>query len=294
MNTPIPAGSVVVGVDGSPGGDLALDWAVGIARARHLPLAVAHGTGTPRVTDFAIDMDEANRSLTVGGRQIVDRAVRTAEAGRHDLQVISRVAVEDPRQMLLDLGEDAAMVVVGVRGHGPLTGLLLGSVSTAVAGRTRCPVVVARTSPEMSGHDDRPVVLGVDGVSSTSAVDLAFELASWENRPLLAVRALGHDLDSQYYHLISLDQIAGVRREFEVRVAEALAGHAEKYPDVHVRTSLVVDSPAHALRDASKGAFAVVVGTRGRNVVASRLLGSVSRSVVERAESTVIVAPHAV
>jgi nucleotide-binding universal stress UspA family protein len=72
-------------------------------------------------------------------------------------------------------------------------------------------------------------------------------------------------------------------------VGDCLSGTAQKFPDVEVRSRVVVDSPVGALVAASSRAAVVVVGCRGRGTVASRCLGSVSRSVVEMADSTVVV-----
>ncbi|WP_331767934.1 universal stress protein [Embleya sp. NBC_00896] len=56
-----------------------------------------------------------------------------------------------PSEALLETAKRADLLVVGGRGHGGFTGMLLGSVSLALAGRATCPVLVARTP----GHPDR-------------------------------------------------------------------------------------------------------------------------------------------
>jgi nucleotide-binding universal stress UspA family protein len=49
--------------------------------------------------------------------------------------------------ILIEASRTAAMLVVGSRGHGGFTGLLLGSVSAACAERAQCPVLVVHTTP---------------------------------------------------------------------------------------------------------------------------------------------------
>lgn len=47
-------------------------------------------------------------------------------------------------KLLIDLSDDADLLMVGARGHGGFAGMLLGSVSQHVAAHTKCTVVVVR------------------------------------------------------------------------------------------------------------------------------------------------------
>ena len=66
-------------------------------------------------------------------------------------RVSQRVVEGHPAQVLLDAAADAALLVVGSRGRGGFTGMLLGSVSQSVVARAACPVVVVR-APETSSE----------------------------------------------------------------------------------------------------------------------------------------------
>jgi nucleotide-binding universal stress UspA family protein len=80
-----------------------------------------------------------------------------------------------------------------------------------------------------------------------------------------------------------------VTADWDLLLAESMAGYAEKFPDVAFTSKVAQGAAAAALVAASGHASTVVVGARGRSALASRLLGSVSRSVLEHARCTVAV-----
>jgi nucleotide-binding universal stress UspA family protein len=164
--------------------------------------------------------------------------------------------------------------------------LLLGAVSAAVAAHASCPVAVVRRAEE-EGAEPRHVVVGTDGgPASTAALELAFDRASTEGRGLDVVHSwAGHDM---YVDLESDGQRLEHMEEHERMLGEALAGYAEKYPDVIVERHLPETSAVETLLILSVSASAVVVGSRGRTGPRA-LLSSVSRDLVERADCTVIV-----
>jgi nucleotide-binding universal stress UspA family protein len=95
----------------------------------------------------------------------------------------------------------------------------------------------------------------------------------------------GHDI---FVDLETDGQRLEHREEHERMLAEALAGCAEKYPDVVVERHLPETTATETLLSLSGTASAVVVGSRGRTGPRA-LLSSVSRDLVERAACTVIV-----
>jgi nucleotide-binding universal stress UspA family protein len=73
-------------------------------------------------------------------KDTVAKAVDSPDADR----VSQRVVQGHPAQVLVDAAADAALLVVGSRGRGGFTGMLLGSASQHVIARAACPVVVVR------------------------------------------------------------------------------------------------------------------------------------------------------
>jgi nucleotide-binding universal stress UspA family protein len=290
MSLSLVPGSVLVGIDGSAGSYLALTWAATYAQSRRLPLVVVHATGLPVVTDFAIDIAATEDGLLAAGRRATDRAVATVAAKHPTLGVTGHAVVGDPRAVLKQLAEGASTLVLGSRGRGALASLLLGSVSVALAAHAPCPVVVVRPHSEIVAPGHLSVVVGVDGAEDAAdALMLGFELASSQYRPLLVLHALGSAVAYPYADLSAPDVEEQLLEISERLLSDSVRTPAEKFPDVVVHRRSVRETPTEALVAASRSASAVVVGCRGRGPARSHLLGSVSRSVVERAHCTVVV-----
>ena len=285
--TKMKKGSVVVGADGSPGSEAAIEWATRYATARQRPLTLVTATGDPGDSVEILGSAEAARGLleTAGGAS--DPAAGVVERVAPGLDVTVMTPLEDARQALIDLSDRASIIVLGTRGRGPVRVLVLGSVSVAVASHAECPVAVVRPAERDGEGELGHVVVGVDGSpASTAAVDFAFELASMEGREFDVVHCWSsHDtfIDPTSYQQ-RLDQLAA----HEWLLTETLAGYAEKYPDVVVHQHLPDTGPVAGLVELSETASAVVVGSRGRTGPKS-LIGSVSRSLVEHAHCTVVV-----
>jgi nucleotide-binding universal stress UspA family protein len=288
MNTTLRQGAVVVGVDGSAASDSALEWAVEYAVARRRPLTIVNGAGDLSRASGVLGWTEARDALRTSAQEVSEHT--RGVLGRLDapeLEVDVQTPMVDPREALIDLSSRASMVVVGTRGYGPIKALLMGSVSSAVAAHATCPVAVVRpTDRDTDGHTS-PIVVGVDeGPSSAAALAMAFDLASSQDRPLDVVHTWSSNdtfIDRNSY-LQRVEQTEAHERA----LSEALAGYAEKYPDVAVRRHLPDDGPVPALVEMSKDARLLVVGSRGRTGLAS-VIGSVSRDVLEHAHCTVLV-----
>jgi nucleotide-binding universal stress UspA family protein len=78
----------------------------------------------------------------------LDSAAQLAAA--RDIDSVTKLASGDPVDEIVSYADliEADCIVVGSRGHGALTSVLLGSVSRGVLHRARCPVTVVRGAPE--------------------------------------------------------------------------------------------------------------------------------------------------
>lgn len=280
---------VLVGLDGSAASRRAVRWAAQAAGLRHRPLRMMTVFRWPvesyTVAPRAEMPDEAGVRDQV--REMLDGEVRAVRAAHPDLDVRGDFVDGTPAKVLVEQSAGATLTVLGQRGEGGLTGLLLGSVATQVATHASGPVVVVPDEEPGIG----PVVVGVDGSElSEPAIGFAFEEASWRRVELVAVHAwaapgshIEHDRIPRFYNL---DEVIAEERRV---LAESLAGWRVKYPDVSVRPVLAHGAPVPELLSESAGARLLVVGSRGRGGFAGLLLGSTSRSLLHRATCPVAV-----
>ncbi len=147
--------TIVVGVDGSEGSRAALRFAIEEARLRKAKLRVVHSWLLP-LTEVAPDpflleypsyagpdLQELARRLEDAAWTLIDseleRALGTGDPGIE----IERMPFEGAAgAALVDVSEDADLLVVGTRGHGALHGLVLGSVSHQCVSHAVCPVAI--------------------------------------------------------------------------------------------------------------------------------------------------------
>lgn len=87
-----------------------------------------------------IDWD---RQLEVGAEVLAERLAGWAER-YPDVDVEHRLVDGDPAERLVTASETSQLTVVGSHGRGGFSGMLLGSVSSAVVQAARMPVIVAR------------------------------------------------------------------------------------------------------------------------------------------------------
>jgi nucleotide-binding universal stress UspA family protein len=134
---------VLVGVDGSAASELATEIAFDEASRRGVDLVALHAyrdADLPKVLNVQWSDDHP-----IPPQALADRLTRWLER-YPDVTIHPRIVCDNPARHLLEESESAQLVVVGSRGRGGFAGMLLGSVSTAVAHAANVPVIVARQS----------------------------------------------------------------------------------------------------------------------------------------------------
>jgi nucleotide-binding universal stress UspA family protein len=278
---------ILVGVDGSPASLAAVDLGAreAVLRGRRLRIVCCDaGAGNSAWVD--LPMSAGPGISPVDPQQAVGLA-----AARIDLNLVAMVAEVlsgEPAAILIRESEQAELLVLGHRGRGGFPELLLGSVTTRVAGHAHCPVLVTRAMPIPTAGD---VVLGIDGSrANRAAVGLAFAAAARYHTGIIAMHAWsGPNLTGPTDVLIISP---GPERAAQASLlAESVDPWTRKYKSVPVRRRVVQDSAAHALVQAGRSAQLIVLGRRGDNALPGRRLGSVSHAVLHHATCPVAVVP---
>ena len=170
-NNSTRAPAVVVGVDGSPGARAALRWALREARLRNSPVRAVHawtfgyiggrvegypywGGSIGSYTSLGVDLNDLHRAA----EDLLDRAMVDVEDEAEGIEIERQVIQGPAAEVLVQAASPYDLLVVGSRGHGGFTGLMLGSVSQQCVHHAHCPVVVVH-SPLSTAADREPAAV---------------------------------------------------------------------------------------------------------------------------------------
>jgi len=256
----------VAGTDGSEESLRAVGWAAREAALRGAPLRIvgtaellprmspragASGSTYDTVTDV-LDKDR-DRALAAAA----ELAAKTAAGVLIDTDELTGPTA----QAVTAAGSGALMLVLGSRGIGAFTALLLGSVSRYAATHASGPVVVVR---DESPAPHQLIGVGIADIESyRDALTFALEEASLRHAGLHAIHAW-HTPQSDITRAGPVPTESGAQAAADA--ASQLAGLLDecgaKYPDVKVTHEVVHGHPGRALVGLSARADLVVIGRR--------------------------------
>lgn len=288
-------GPIVVGADGRSDDDSAVPWAIRMAQRAGRPLVIVHATEEVALSMIGpsagvlADVGEAVRIAEAESAEVA----RTAEdLGGSGVDVRLERRTGSPVTALLEFADEAAMLVVGTGGKGPLAGLLLGSTSLGVAGHARCPVAVVNPRIDVEGLPDGPIGVAVDGSpDSREAAKEAAAIAALTGSTVRLINTWFLEVvngyvvtepDSPEWQQIERDRQA---------LLEKVAGPIrQQHPEVELELVVSRGQAETVLRTVSAELSALVVGSKGLGGVRGRLLGSLTQRLMRDAQCPVIVA----
>ncbi len=138
---------IVVGLDGSESAAEALRWAAAEARLRSARLRVVHAWNMPAIAYAGsgfVPPSSFEDDLAQAAETSLGQWLDAAKADVEGLEVEHQATEGHASTVLVEAAAGADLVVVGSRGLGGFSELLLGSVSHEVAQRAHCPVVIIR------------------------------------------------------------------------------------------------------------------------------------------------------
>ncbi len=291
---------ILVAIDGSPESTAALVWATHEAQTSARGLRLVHVVEyLPGYGYFWASTVGANSALRDAGEPILAGARALIRELAPTVPVESGAITGSVVRTLLAECERASLAVVGTRGAGALSRLLLGSVSHRLAAHAPCPVVLVG-EPTVSGttHNgtspiDR-IVVGVGGhVDGHAVLEFAFQEAERHNVPVVAIRTwepphspipFGHDAPSADYN--------AEREHYErAHLLDALARVKSSHPRVQVSSRVRTGDPAVRLTRACKPGDLLVIGHRHSGRFYPPELGPVASSVAHHARCPLAVVP---
>lgn len=136
---------IVVGVDGSAASKAALQWAARQAALTQADLDVVIAWHPPATYGYV--PDTADTDFEGAARETIDELVGEVLGPDTPLSVRTLVKKGHSAPVLIEAAQGADLLVVGSRGHGAFSGMLLGSTSLHCVHHAGCPVLVARPAP---------------------------------------------------------------------------------------------------------------------------------------------------
>ena len=274
---PQESSPIVVGVDGSDDALRAGRWAAAVAQKTDSPLHIVHtrpySGHNPSGAVAAVRAADLAALQASGPEAILGAAEDALRADYRDLTVTTTNVPAPADEALVELSRTAKLIVLGSDRVSVGAAILVGSTTVAVAARSTCPVVAFRG--DVTALTGQPIVLGVDGdEGSRTAIATAFGLADRFGVDIVAVHAWSTRRSPGDVTLPFMVDWVAVEEQQREYLSAAIAPMAKLYPRVGVTSVVESGKPSHAILRQLSDAQLVVVGSRGRGVLAGALLGS--------------------
>ncbi|MFF9164334.1 universal stress protein [Streptomyces longwoodensis] len=298
--------TVTVGLDDSPEGRAAVEWAAREAQLRGLPLKIVHvQEPTPRFTARTPLFD--SERYHHWAEQLAREAAEHVRLRHPSIEVITEQLTGAVADVLCEAAGFAELMVLGSQRIGGLRGAMAGSVTMGVVAHAERPVVLVRAHEQTADEHGaisggvpppvepyRPVVVGLDlGRPDEALLGFAFDAAARRGTALRAVHAWpevsrsvhGFSSDAAFHDTLERGEASMLRK--------VLRPWRQKFPDVEVIEASRCGNVAQVLVHNSRDACLVVVGRRIRTGSLGTHIGPVTHSALHHIAAPVAVVAHA-
>lgn len=283
---------ILLATDGSEAAQAASRWVT------FLPLPAATELLVLTAAAPASAGSPAREALLAEARDVAEAARRTVAERWPGAE--ARVVEGDPRPVVLRVADEwrAELVVLGARGLGAFAGLVLGSVSVAVARHAACPVLVTKGAPRPL----RSALVAVDGSRDSLLATRFCASLPLDPAPRLRLLAVAEParFPASAPGSIRPQLLAAARDMLRERTAQMedalrLAERELGSRPANVERAVVVGNPGEAIVQAAQSAETdlVALGARGLGPFGRLVLGSVSEYVLRHAACPVLVVKRA-
>jgi nucleotide-binding universal stress UspA family protein len=275
----------VVGVDGSEDSARALRWAIAQAPEHHARITAVSTWNVPIVAPVGIA-----GTAVMGDWSEVEAAVRdrleaiVGSVDHRGVEIDTMVVQGSAARSLIEISAEADLLVLGSRGLAGFKQLVLGSVSRQCVTHAPVPTVVVPLDAPIGAI--RRAVVGVDG-SESSCVALRWALGFVRHDAVVDVVGafeISPYTDPETTRARFPAEVLDAEREFD-QVVDRLD------PERRTTRHFSLSGARRALHDAAHHADMVVLGPRGRGVIGSAILGSVSNWILHHADCAVVIVP---
>ncbi len=142
---------IVVGIDGAEGSEAVLEWAVREASLRGVTLRIVSAIQSPatwlgmgEALGSAVTASVSDADLNAYALSMLDEVIgRVGDTS--GVEIVKETKIGHPADVLIQMSEDAELLVLGSSGHGDIGSVLLGSVGMHCVHHSHCPVVIVPT-----------------------------------------------------------------------------------------------------------------------------------------------------
>lgn len=284
-------GRFVAGVDGSPDGLRAVEYATRGALLVNGTVHLVHAVDAAVMAGAWGAIQDIEAMERAGQQTLTAARERALELGLGEERLTTEVLIGNPTAVLSEASETADRLVVGRRRMGGLERMFVGSTSASLAAVAHCPLVVisAAVNPEETGGR-KVIAVGVDG-EGHSQHTLAEAVAEARTRgarlvvthiqPAVPVGMFGG-------YQLTADAERELLAEAKTAIGELVTRVAGEHPDIDIDVVVQAGDPVDRLVSLSREVDLLVLGMRAPTVLGFAL-GGMTRAVLAHAESPLMV-----